>query len=338
MKSTAISFARVGASIALGALLMLAGARSVLAATTWIMASGNPESSYFTQNIRQFIDEVEERSAGELRIDLRANDTLIKHDAIKRAVQTGQVQIGEIRPGVYGNEDPMYILDSIPGVASDYEQARQLLEAQLPYFEDLLGRQGLRALVWAPWPGQGFFTTSPLESLDDMRGKKIRIYSQPTQQMAERLGFRATILPFAEVSQAYATGMIDSLFTSPQTGIDVQIWDYAKHFTYTGTMHNKNAVIVNERAFRSLDEDLQRIVLEAGQRATERGWEMSRRAGAENDEVIESHGVVITDASDDIQQAITAIGDEMLAEWRESAAAPAVEALDRYLVQRSAQD
>src|SRR5688572_6941993 len=107
-------------SIAIAMALGTAGA-TVQAQTTWTMASGYPESSFFTQNIRQFIKEVDEKSGGKLKIDLRSNDSLIKLDAIKRSVQSGQIQIGEIRLGVYGNEGAMYNLDNTPGVATDYE-------------------------------------------------------------------------------------------------------------------------------------------------------------------------------------------------------------------------
>ena len=311
--------------------LLLSLSATTLAATHWIMATGYPQESFFTKNIEQFIEEIETKSDGELTIDLRANGTLIKHDAIKRAVQTGQVQIGEIRPSVYGNEDPMYVLDSLPGVATTYDQAYQLMEAQAPFFDKLFAKQSIIPLAYVAWPGQGFFTAEPLDSVEDMRGKKIRIYSQPTREMAEQLGFQATILPFAEIAQAYSTGMIDSLFTSAQTGIDVQIWDYTKHFTYTGTMHTKNAIIVNQRAFSSLSDDLQAIVREAGERATERGWRMSQEAADANDETLIEHGMQVSQAGDDIQAAIARIGDDMLEEWRNNAPEEERAVLDRYL-------
>lgn len=84
-------------ALAAGALLASSAAQ---AQTVWTMASGYPDSSFFTQNIREFIKEVESKSGGKLKIDLRSNDSLIKLDAIKRAVQSGQIQIGEIRLGV----------------------------------------------------------------------------------------------------------------------------------------------------------------------------------------------------------------------------------------------
>lgn len=283
--------------------------------TTWTMASGYPESSFFTQNIRAFIDAVDERTDGELKIDLRSNDSLIKLDSIKRSVQSGQIQIGEIRMGVYGNEQEMFNLDNIPGVGASYDKSWTLMEAQKPFFDKWFGENGMQVLTYVAWPGQGFYTDGPIESVDDLKGVKLRIYSKETQAMGEELGAEAIILPFAEVPQAFATGMIEALWTSAQSGTDVQVWDYLDTFTYTGTMHNKNAVIVNQRAFRELPENVQAIVLEEGEKATARGWEMSKVASTEREQILRDNGLTINQAPDDILERIDEIGRNMVDDW-----------------------
>ncbi|SEF96242.1 TRAP-type C4-dicarboxylate transport system, substrate-binding protein [Bosea lathyri] len=293
----------------------------VLAQTSWTMASGYPESSFFTQNIREMIKEIEEKSRGKLKIDLRSNDSLIKLDAVKRAVQSGQIQIGEIRLGVYGNEAAMYNLDNIPGVATTFDQATKLTEAQAPFFDAMFKKNGMRAITYVAWPGQGFYTKQPLKSLADLKSQKLRIYSKQTQIMGEKLGMEALILPFAEVPQAFSTGMIQSLWTSAQTGTDVQVWDYVKHFTYTGTMHNKNAILVNERAFRALDDATQKVVVAAGETATKRGWELAKKASQEREDVLKSHGMTVAQSPKDVLDAIEAAGKGMVTDWLGSASA-----------------
>lgn len=301
------------------------------AQTSWTMASGYPDDSFFTENIRAFIEEIEEASGGELTIDLRSNSSLIAHDAIKRAVQSGQVQIGEIRLAVYSNEDPMYGMDNLPNLVTTYDEAWELKEAQAPYFDELFESNGMRIITYVPWPGQGFYTKEPVESLGDLEGQSLRIYSRETQQMGDMLGMEATILPFAEVPQAFSTGLIESLWTSAQTGVDVQAWDYVDHFTYTGSMHNKNAIIVNGAAFDALDEQLQEIVLEAGARASERGWQMSEEAGERQAATLEENGITLADAPDDVMERMQEIGESMVNDWREGVDEEHIEVLETYL-------
>ena len=295
------------------------GTTAAQAQTQWTMASGYPESSFLTQNIRLFIKEVEEKSGGKLKIDLRSNDSLIKLDAIKRAVQSGQIQIGEIRLGVYGNEGAMYNLDNTPGVAGNYEEAMKLAEAQKPYFDELFGKSGMRMVGLVPWPGQGFYTRQAVNNLGDLKGVKLRIYSKQTQELGEKLGMQALILPFAEVPQAFATGMIQSMWTSAQTGVDVKAWENTKYFYYTGTMHNKNAIIVNQRAMRQLDPALQKIVVDAGQAATLRGFEMSRAASADREKTLQENGIVLGETPKDVMDRIAEIGKSMIQDWLSTA-------------------
>ncbi|WP_172328415.1 TRAP transporter substrate-binding protein [Mangrovicoccus sp. HB161399] len=299
-----------GATLALG---LLAGAAS--AETTWTMATGYPETNFFTKNVRMFIDEVQTATDGALKIDLRPNDELIKLDAVKRAVQSGQVAIGEIRLGIYGNEDPMYLLDSVPALAGDYDHAAKLMAAQKPYLDKIFDEKGMKLLGFTPWPGQGFYTKFPVTDGSEFQDVKIRIYSKSTQDMAQKLGFQATILPFAEVPQAFSTGLIDALFTSAQTGVDIQAWDYAQYFTYAGSIFSKNAIVVNKKAFDKLDPAVQEALVAAGEAATVRGYEMSAAANEETIATLKEHGMTITEASPELMAKLDAIGAEMAEAW-----------------------
>ncbi len=321
---------RPAVGLVAGAIMGLAAADA--AAQNWIMASGYPEDNFHTINIREFIADVEETT--DLTIDLQSNDTLIKLDAIKTAVQRGQVPIGEIRLGVYGNEDPMYILAALPFIASTYSQAWMLKDIQDEYFRDLFADAGMRLLFYSPWPGQGFYTKFPVTDVADFEGKKLRIYSTATQEMGELLGFEATILPFAEIPQAFSTGLIEALFTSPQTGIDIQAWDNTSHFTYAGAIFSKNAVIVNEAMFQSLDRDTRDAVLAAAEAAEVRAWEMSAATTREQIGILEENGMVTTDAPQSVIDRMIEIGDTMMATWREDAGPEAEAVLDRYLAVR----
>ena len=175
----------------------------------------------------------------------------------------------------------MFILDGVPFVASTYEEAWKLMELQDPYFKGLFDKAGMVIAGYQVWPSQGFYTKTPVNSVEDFKGKKIRIYSTATQKMATLLGFNATILPFAEIPQAFSTGLIEALFTSAQTGVDIQAWDNTKYFTDVGAILSKNALIFSKRAFSALSPADQKVVMDAAAAYTKRSWEMSKAAGDE---------------------------------------------------------
>lgn len=316
----------VGAALA-GAAMALASGPAL--AVDWIMASGYSEENFLTKNIRLFIDDVQKTSG--VKIALNSNDSLIKLDAIKTAVQRGQVPIGEIRIGVYGNEDPMNILDGLPFIASTYAEAWLLKDLQKEYFAQKFAKDGMRVLFFGVWPGQGFYTKTPVATVADFKGKKLRIYSTATQKMGQMLGFNATILPFAEVPQAFSTGLIEALFTSPQTGIDIQAWDNTKYFTYAGAILSKNAVIVSERYFAALPEADKAAILAAAAKAEIRGWEMSAQTTAAQIKTLEKNGMTTANAPAEIITELKKIGLVMMDDWRKTASPEAVAVLDRYL-------
>lgn len=309
---------------------LAASAGVATAETTWTMASGYADSNFMTQNIRKFIDDVQGATDGELTISLHSNGTLMKLDAIRRAVQTDQVQIGEIRLGSYSNEDPMYNLAGLPFVAGNYDSAWKLMEAQKPYFDALFDKIGLKVLAYQPWPGQGFYTKSPVNGVADFKGQKLRIYSKATQDMGNSLGFEATILPFAEIPQAFATGLIDALFTSPQTGIDIQAWDNTDYFTAAGAIHTKNAIVVNKDAFEALPEEVQAALVAAGETATKRGWEMSKDTYAKQLGILKENGMTVSDAPEEVIAKLKEIGKTMMADWEASASPEAIAVLETY--------
>src|SRR3546814_5578867 len=89
----------------------------------------------------------------------------------------------------------MYILEGMPFVAPDYASAWLLKDLQKEYFAEKFAKEGTRVLFYVAWPGQGFYTKFPVETVEDFKDKKLRIYSAATQKMGEMLGFNATILP-----------------------------------------------------------------------------------------------------------------------------------------------
>ena len=149
--------------------------------------------------------------------------------------------------------------------------------------------------------------------------------------MGEMLGFNATILPFAEIPQAFSTGLIEALFTSPQTGIDIQAWDNTSHFTYAGAIYSKNAVIVNLEAWNRLDADVRDAVLQAAERAEIRGWEMSAATTKAQIKILEENGMAAANAPAAVIGDMKAIGGAMLEDWRTRASDDDAAALDRYL-------
>ena len=103
----------------------------------------------------------------------------------------------------------------------------------------------------------------------------------------------------AEVSQALATGVIDSYMSSGATGYDSKTYEHLKRFYDTQAWLPKNAVIVNKAAFDALDKPAQAAVLKAAADAETRGWKISAEKTNWYTDQLKQHGFVVSGWSPD---------------------------------------
>jgi TRAP-type C4-dicarboxylate transport system substrate-binding protein len=237
------------------------------AQTKWDMPTPYPDSNFHTKNVKQFADDIKASSGGKLELVVHSNASLIKHPDIKRAVQTGQVNVGEFLISVISNESPIFAFDSNPFLAANYDAAKKLWRAARPYIEKRLDAQGVKLLYSVPWPPQGIYTKKPLNTIADLKGAKFRTYSPNTSEFAKQIGAVPTTIQVPEIPQAFITGTVDAMITSGATGVDTQAWDYLKYYYDTEAFLPQNVVVVNKAAFGKLDAATQRAVMDAAAKA-----------------------------------------------------------------------
>ena len=308
----------------------LALATTVSAQTKWDLPSAYPESNFHTQNLEQFAKDVDQGTGGKLKITVHSNASLFKAPEIKRAVQGGQAQAGEILLVNFQNEWQMFGADGIPFLADSYDQAWKLWQAQKPFLEKKLGEQGMMILYAVAWPPQGIYTKRTLNSAADMKGLKWRAYSPATARIAELVGAQPVTVQQAELSQAMATGVIDSYMSSGSTGYDTKTYEYIKNWYDTQAWLPKNAVIVNKAAFNALDKASQDALLKAGAEAEKRGWAMSKKANTETLEKLKANGMHILQPSAQLKADMKKVGDTMLKDWLDKAGPEGKQLVDAY--------
>src|SRR5512138_2060462 len=258
---------------AAAATFALALALPAFAQTKWDMPTAYPANNFHTENIQQFASDVDKATGGKLKITVHANASLFKAPEIKRAVQGGQAQIGEILLANFQNEWQIYGADGLPFLADSFDDAARLYKAQKPLLEKKLGEQGMMLLYSVAWPPQGIYTKKPINSAADLKGIKWRAYSPATARIAELVGAQPVTVQAAEVTQAFATGVAESMMSSGSTGWDSKLYEHVKYWYDTQAWLPKNAVIGNKAAFDALDAPTRQAVLKAAADAETRGWE-----------------------------------------------------------------
>jgi TRAP-type C4-dicarboxylate transport system substrate-binding protein len=316
-------------ALAAACVLPWAGGASAQAAR-WQAATGFAEGNYHTRNLRSFIDDVAGTTGGAVQVQLHANGSLMPQPQIKRGVQTGQAQIGEILLAAYGNEDPFFEADAVPGLVRNLDDARRLATVQAPFIEARLARQGLMLLYLAPWPQVAITANQNLTDPTQLRGLRIRSYSPMSSRLATLLGAQPTLIVAPEVPQAFAAGLIQAQLTTAPVAADTAVWDYSRFFIKAAIATSKNAVFVNRRAFDALPEAQRSAILAAAAAAGERGWRLAAEAEAEAEARMAARGVQVVQAPDVLVDAIRAAGQTMVEDWATRAGADGRRMLDQY--------
>lgn len=309
---------------------LVVAAAGALAQSKWDLPTAYPAGNFHTQNIAQFAKEVGEASGGKLQITVHPGASLFKAPEIKRAVQGNQAQAGEILLVNFQNEWQPFGLDGVPFLADSYAAARKLYAAQKPALEKKLAEQGMILLFSVPWPPQGIYSKKPLNSIADLKGSKWRAYSPATSRIAELVGAQPVTVQAAELSQALATGVVETMMTSGATGVDSKLYEHLKYYYDTQAWLPKNAVIANKRAFDSLDKATQAVVLKAAAAAEERGWEASQRVNTETLATLKAQGMQVLPPSPALKAELQKIGDTLLREWLDKAGAEGQAIIDAY--------
>jgi TRAP-type C4-dicarboxylate transport system substrate-binding protein len=297
----------------------IAAAGTASAQTKWDLAAAYPATNFHTENLTAFAADVDKATAGKLKIIVHANASLFKANEIKRAVQGGQAQAGEILLVNYQNEWQLFGADGLPFLADSYDEAMKLYKAQKPQLEKKFGEQGMMLLYAVAWPPQGIYSKKPLTSAADLKGSKWRAYSPATARIAELVGAQPVTVQAAELSQAMATGVVESYMSSGSTGFDTKTYESLKYWYDTQAWLPKNAVIVNKAAYDALDAPTKAAVQKAAADAEVRGWTASKRVNTESIDKLKANGMNIVAPPAQLKADMKKVGDTMLAEWLEKA-------------------
>ena len=286
----------------------------------WDMALAYGAGNFHSANATAFAKSVTEKSGGKLTIVTHPGGSLYKGGEIFRAVRTGQAQIGERFMSALGKEDPLLEVDSQPFLATSYNDAMKLYKASKPEIVKGLDAKGLVFLYAVPWPAQGLYSNIEINSVADLKGLKFRAYNSATIRIAELTGMAPTKIEAAEISQAFSTGAVESMITSPTTGKNKKIWENGVGYFYDiAAWFPKNMVIVNKDAWNKLDSATQKLVMKEAALAERKGWDLSKKGNVADKNALADAGMKVGKVNSALQKHFQEVGATLAKEWADRA-------------------
>ncbi len=288
-------------------------------AETWDMPLAYPATNFHSETAASFAACVGEATGGEVEIKTHPNGSLFPGADIKRAVQTGQALIGERLLSAHANENALFGYDSIPFLATSFDDSVKLNKAALPELEKLLESQNLHYLYSVPWPPQGLYTKKEVSSVADLEGTKFRAYNAATARLAELAKMQPVQIEAAELSQALATGVAESFVSSGSTGYDEKVWEHLTNFYQVDAWLPRNTIFVNLDAWNGLTDAQRAAITGCAESAEAEGLAKSKELTQFYLDGLKEGGMSVAPPGDELKAGLQDIGATMTEEWLSNA-------------------
>lgn len=299
-------------------------------AEKWDMPLAYSATNFHSVNAAKFGECVTAGTSGEIEITTHPSGSLFKGADIKRAIQTGQVPIGERLLSGHQNENAVFGYDNLPFLATSFEASGKLYEAAKPKIEEVLSAQNLTLLYAVPWPPQGLYFNKEVNEVADMAGLKFRSYNNSTAKLAELTGMLPVTIEAAEISQAFATGVAESMISSGATGYDRKVWESLSHFYEVNGWLPRNYVMVNSDVWGGVSDANKKVVTDCAATAEAEGLKASIDYTQFTMDGLAEGGMTVGPASDKLVGELQEIGATMTADWLAAAGADGQAIVDAF--------
>jgi len=314
---------------------------AVLAATTmlalptsaqekWDLPMAYSGSNFHSVTGAEFAECVTTGTGGAIEITTHPSGSLFAGADIKRAVQTGQVPIGERLLSGHQNESAIFGWDSVPFLVSSFDEHAKLYEAAKPHVEELLAEQNLTLLYSVPWPPQGLYFNKEVNAAADMEGIKFRSYNNATARLAELTGMLPVQIEAAEISQAFATGVAESMVSSGATGYDRKVWESLSHFYVVDAWLPRNYMLINSDVWSDTSDSNKNVINACAKLAEYAGTWRAKEYTGFTLAGLSDGGMNVGPAGDALMSDLKEVGATMTQEWLEAAGETGKAIVDAY--------
>jgi TRAP-type C4-dicarboxylate transport system substrate-binding protein len=278
---------------------------------------------------------IPERSNGQVSAEIKGfNEMGLKGPELLRLMSQGVVEFGTATLSYFASDNPINEAIDIAGLAPDVTTARRVTEAFEPVYSDYYGgNANIKLLGISTYPGQVLFCNAPVQSLADVKGKKVRTSSRTQADFVEALGGVSVTLAFGEVVPAMQNKLVDCAITGSLSGYSAKWYEVSTHLYALPINWNQQIHAVNQKTWNKLDPKVQTFlqsnvdtliddIWNAAARQTQEGYDCN--SGADTCPYPVKGKMVLVQPSDADRAKLVEIRQQVLNKWAERCSAACV--------------
>ena len=259
--------------------LLGASALAASAQTAWDLSTIWPDSNFHTQNANKFAEEVKKATNGSVVITVKAGGQLgFKGPEHLRAVRDGLVPMADVLNIQQIGDEPILGTEGIPFLVGSAEELKVLHKYLRPVYDQVAAKNNQKIIYMVPWPTQYLHLKVKVDTLEALKGIKIRVPDKNAADMLTAVGMSPVLIPWGETIPALASGAVSGVSTSAVSGVDGKFWEFLKQVYPTNHVWSSQIVTVNLDAWKKLKPDEQKAIEDIGKRLEPDFWATSIKA------------------------------------------------------------
>ncbi|WP_181175153.1 TRAP transporter substrate-binding protein DctP [Mesorhizobium sp. B2-6-1] len=243
------------------------------------VVSNTRNSSQFTEKWQWFAEEMKAKTNGAVTVQVSSFPELgLTGQELIRMLNSSLVDVAEVVTGYVSGDAPLIEGVQLPGAFKDYAQSRAAYDAWLPSVvmqnQAVFGGKPIGSFAFS---SQYLWSKFPVESLDDLKGKKIRVFSVSQADYFGALGAEAVFIPLSEVYSALERGVVDAVVTGPESGAGLKLWEVVKHVVDLRLGAGAGFIVVSPTTLTTMPAEGQGALDELTPRINELGWSLGEK-------------------------------------------------------------
>jgi TRAP-type C4-dicarboxylate transport system substrate-binding protein len=266
-----------------GAAALALQALPAAAQVKWDLSTVWPDSNFHTQNARRFADEVKKATNGAVEITVKSGGQLgFKGPEHLRAVRDGLVPMADILNIQQLGDEPLLGTEGIPFIVSSANELKVLHKYLRPEYEKIVEKNNQKMLYTVPWPTQYLHLKVKTDTLDGLKGIKVRVPDKNAADMLNAVGISGILIPWGETIPALASGAVAGVSTSAVSGVDGKFWEFLKYIYPTNHVWSSQIVTVNLDEWKKLRPEQRQAIEEVAKRLEPEFWAVSVKADTDS--------------------------------------------------------
>ncbi|MBO6772971.1 MULTISPECIES: TRAP transporter substrate-binding protein DctP [unclassified Thalassospira] len=223
-----------------------------------------PMKSHLGQNLLMFKNEVEEKSNGDIEVQIYDSAQLYKDKEVPAAVGSGAIEMGVASLTRYVGDVPAVDVFYQPFLLDTEDKVRKAVAPDSPVRAPLdaaIADTGATVLWWQAYGGSIMLSNGgPIKGPDGLKGQKVRVFSKTQGDFISAAGGAPTLISGSEQYIAYQRGTVDVGMTGMSGVKSRQLWEVMDTVTTTNDADIEFIVVVNTEFWNGLTEEQREII------------------------------------------------------------------------------